>query len=109
MNASDTGAKLLLNVANAYPATIFGQKEAKSSKPPALMPQQTDYYDVAAKISADTIPVTWGPDFNFAQSTFTDALNKAIANGTPWRDAFITTQNAVVKDMKKAGYKVTNK
>jgi multiple sugar transport system substrate-binding protein len=108
MNASNTGAKLLLNVANAYPATIYGQKEAKSSKPPALMPQQTDYYEVAAKIASDTIPVTWGPDFNFAQSTFTDALNKAIANGTPWRDALITTQTAVVKYMKMAVYKVTN-
>jgi multiple sugar transport system substrate-binding protein len=109
MNASDQGAKLLLTVANAYPATIYGQDAAKTSEPPALMPQQSDYYTVAAKISSNTIPVTWGPNVNLAKTTFTDALNKAITNGTPWRDAYIATQNAVVKDMKAAGYKVTNK
>ncbi|GAB3398534.1 extracellular solute-binding protein [Humibacter soli] len=107
-NASEEGATLLLNVGNVYPAAISGQEAAKSSKPPALMPQQTDYYSVAAKIASNTIPVTWGPDFNVAQTTFTDALNKAIQNGTPWRDAFIATQNAVIKDMKQSGYKVTN-
>lgn len=109
LNASDSGAKLLVSQEDLYPAAIFGQKYAESNKPPALMPQQTDYYTIAAKISATTIPVTWGPDVNFAKTQFTDLLNKAIANGTPWRDAFIATQAAVVKDMKTTGYKVTNK
>ncbi|HEY0259728.1 MAG TPA: extracellular solute-binding protein [Lacisediminihabitans sp.] len=109
LNASEQGAKLILNTVNAYPAAISGQKAAEASNPPALMPQQKDYYTLAAKISSETIPVTWGPDVNVAQTTFTDALNKAIAAGTPWRDAFKATQTAVVKDLKSSGFKVTNK
>lgn len=109
LNASAEGAKLILNTVNAYPAAISGQNDAKTSAPPALMPQQTDYYALAATISSKTIPVTWGPDVSVAQTAFTDTLNKAIANGTPWRDAFIATQAVVVKDLKSAGFKVTNK
>jgi multiple sugar transport system substrate-binding protein len=96
-------------VQNVYPAAISGQETAKTSAPPALMPQQTDFYTTAAKISSSTIPVTWGPDFNLAESTFTDALNKAITNKTPWADAFREVQTAVVADMVKSGFEVTNK
>ncbi|MFF1571494.1 ABC transporter substrate-binding protein [Leifsonia sp. NPDC058292] len=107
-NANTDGVKLLLNTQNLYPAATSGQELAKSQKPPALMPQQTDFYSLAAQISSETTPVTWGPNVNLAKSTFTDALSKAIANKTPWRDAFIATQKAVVQDMKKNGFKVTN-
>jgi multiple sugar transport system substrate-binding protein len=72
------------------------------------MPQQTDFYAVAAEISADTIPVTWGPNVNLARTVFADELQKAIDNGTPWRDAFIATQKAVIDDMVKSGFTVTN-
>lgn len=109
LNASEEGANLVLTVQNGYPAAISGQEDATSSEPPALMPQQTDYYALAAEISSDTIPVTWGPNVNVAESTFTDLLNKAIADGTPWRDAFIAVQDVVVKDMVKAGFTVSNK
>jgi multiple sugar transport system substrate-binding protein len=107
-NAESDGVKLILNTQNLYPAATAGQELAKSQKPPALMPQQTDFYSVAAEISSKTAPVTWGPNVNLAKSVFTDALSKAIANKTPWRDAFIATQKAVIQDMKKNGFKVTN-
>ena len=109
LNASDEGADLVLNVQNAYPAAISGQEAAVSSAPPALMPQQTDYYDLAATIASDTISVTWGPNVNVAESAFTDELQKAIANGTPWRDAFTAVQKIVVDDMAKSGFELTNK
>ncbi|WP_150307286.1 ABC transporter substrate-binding protein [Planctomonas psychrotolerans] len=107
-NASEDGNELLLSSRQVYPASIVGQEMAASSEPPALMPQQTTFYEEAAAISAETIPVTWGPNVNLAKMVFEDRLNKAIADGTPWRDAFIATQEAVVDDMKTSGYEVSN-
>jgi multiple sugar transport system substrate-binding protein len=108
INASKEGANLLLTKGNIYPAAISGQEAAAKTAPPSLMPQQTDYYETAAKISSNTIPVTWGPDYNVANTAFGDTLNKAIANHTSWSDAFKEVQKTVVADMKKSGFKVTN-
>jgi multiple sugar transport system substrate-binding protein len=105
-NATEAGAKLILNVANGYPAALSGQTVATQQKPPALMPQQADYYQVAADISKQTIPVTWGPDTDVAKVAFTDAMNSAVQNHTSWSAALAITQKAVVADMKKKGYKV---
>ncbi|NYI42432.1 ABC transporter substrate-binding protein [Demequina lutea] len=108
LNASPEGSQLILNVQNSYPAAIAGQEAAKKQDPPKLMPQQTDYYDIVAKIASDTRPVTWGPDTDVAQSAFTDAMNAAVQNGTSWADALDATQKAVVADMKEKGFKVSN-
>lgn len=108
LNASEEGNESLINTMSLYPAAIVGQEMTESNDPPALMPQQADFYTVAAEISSDTIPVTWGPNVNLASSVFTDELQKAIDNGTPWRDAFIATQKAVIDDMVGSGFKVAN-
>jgi multiple sugar transport system substrate-binding protein len=107
-NASTDGVKLVLSTQNLYPAATSGQELAKAQAPPALMPQQKDFYTLAAQISSNTTPVTWGPDVNLAKSVLTDALSKAITNKTPWRDAFIATQKAVIADMTKNGFDVAN-
>ncbi|HEV7950070.1 MAG TPA: extracellular solute-binding protein [Glaciihabitans sp.] len=108
MNASEEGANQILTVINGYPAATSGQEAATSSAPPKLMPQQTDFYDLAATIASDTIAVTWGPNVNVAESAFTDELNNAINAGTPWRDAFIAVQDIVVADMEKSGFELSN-
>lgn len=108
LNASEEGNTLLLDTQSLYPASDLGQEMAESNDPPSLMPQQDDFYSVAADISSDTVPVTWGPNVNLAKSVFEDELGKAIKNGTPWRDAFIATQDAVVADMKETGFTVSN-
>ena len=108
LNASEEGNDLLINTQSLYPASSVGQEMAESNDPPSLMPQQTDFYSVAADIASDTIPVTWGPNVNLAKSTFEDELTKAIRGGTPWRDAFIATQEAVIADMKETGFPVSN-
>ncbi|CAM5709998.1 Sugar ABC transporter substrate-binding protein OS=Streptomyces griseorubiginosus OX=67304 GN=AQJ54_42850 PE=4 SV=1 [Streptomyces griseorubiginosus] len=107
LNASDQGAKMILNVQNGYPAALAGQKAATAQKPPALMPQQTDYYKVVAEIAKHTRPVTWGPNTDVAATAFTDAMNAAVHNGTSWADVLTVTQKAVVKDLKKQGFKVS--
>jgi multiple sugar transport system substrate-binding protein len=109
LNASEEGNNLLIDTQSLFPASIIGQELTTSNDPPSLMPQQADFYQVAADIASETIPVTWGPNVSLASSVFEDELNKAISNGTPWRDAFIATQKAVVDDMVKTGFTVTNK
>jgi multiple sugar transport system substrate-binding protein len=109
LNASEEGNNLLIDTQSLFPASIVGQELTTSNDPPSLMPQQADFYQVAADIASETIPVTWGPNVSLASSVFEDELNKAISNGTPWRDAFIATQKAVVDDMVKTGFTVTNK
>ena len=106
LNASPEGVDLLLNESNLYPAATLGQQEATKQAPPKLMPQQTDYYEVVAKISSDTRAATWGPNTDVAQSAFTDAMNLAVQNGTPWRDVLTATQKAVFDDMKNQGFEV---
>ncbi|MDH6565396.1 multiple sugar transport system substrate-binding protein [Streptomyces sp. SAI-208] len=107
LNAGDQGAKMILNVQNGYPAALSGQKAATAQKPPALMPQQSDYYSVVAEIAKHTRPVTWGPNTDVAATAFTDAMNAAVHNGTSWADVLTVTQKAVVKDLKKQGFKVS--
>ena len=106
LNASETGAKQILNIQNGYPAAISGQQEATKQDPPALMPQQTDYYDTVAEIAKHTQPVTWGPNTDVAASAFTDAMNAAVKNHTSWSAALTATQKAVVADMEKQGFTV---
>jgi multiple sugar transport system substrate-binding protein len=107
MNASTEGNQSLLDVRGVYPASIEGQELAIGNAPPSLMPQQTEFYDVAAEVSEDVLPTTWGPNVALATTTLTDELNAAIAAGTPWRDAFVATQAVVVADMEEVGYQVT--
>jgi multiple sugar transport system substrate-binding protein len=72
------------------------------------MPQQTDYWEVAAEIAANTIPdISWGPNVNVASSAFQDAVANAITNGTPLRDALVETQQVVVDDMTTTGFVVS--
>lgn len=106
LNASAEGSELVLTKQNAYPAAISGQELAAESEPPTLMPQQTDFYSLAARISSETVPVIWGPNVNVAKSTFEDRLNKAIDSGGSWRDAFVETAEAVRADMRETGYEL---
>lgn len=108
LNASEEGNELLINAQSLYPASSIGQEMTIGNEPPSLMPDQTDFYQVAADIAADTIPVTWGPNVSVARATFEDAMASAINNGTPWRDALIATQKAVIDDLEATGYNVAD-
>ncbi|MDN3495659.1 extracellular solute-binding protein [Planococcus sp. APC 4015] len=93
-----------------YPASLLGQEMTLESDPPALMPQQTDYWAVAAEIAANTIPdLSWGPNVNVASSAFQDAMSAAVTNGTPLRDALANTEDVVFNDMETSGFTVTRR
>ncbi len=108
INSSQEGADIQLETGQ-YPASLLGQQTATSSAPPQLMPQQTDFWQLASTIAADTIPnISWGPNVNVASSAFQDAMAKAVENGTPLRDALTETQQVVVDDMKTTGFTVAD-
>ena len=77
-NATEAGAKMILNDANGYPAALSGEAAAIQQQPPKLMPQQSDYYQVVANIAKNTRAITWGPDTDVAKAAFTDAMNAAV-------------------------------
>ncbi|WP_167132727.1 ABC transporter substrate-binding protein [Paramicrobacterium chengjingii] len=93
-----------------YPASLPGQELTLESDPPTFMPQQDDYWKIAAEIAANTIPeISWGPNVNVASTAFQDAMSAAVTNGTPLRDALTKTETVVVDDMESAGFTVTAK
>lgn len=103
---SDEGAKLLLGL-DLYPGATAGREATKSAAPPLLMPEQTDFYELTDQIISDsTIPLTWGPNVNVAQTALGDALQQAALDGTPFADAFATAQQAIIDDLEKSGYTV---
>jgi multiple sugar transport system substrate-binding protein len=107
LGASDEGSKLLLTL-DIYPGGNAGRKATLSHEPPKLMPDQKDFYTIADKVITDTtVSQTWGPDVNVAESAFSDALQSAATNKTSFRAVYQSTQKAVVADLKKSGYKVT--
>lgn len=90
-----------------YPASLAGQQLTLDSDPPTLMSGQTDYWEIAAQIAADTIPeISWGPNVNVASSAFQDAMSAAVTNGTSLSDALTATEEVVVSDMETAGFTV---
>ncbi|WP_246464947.1 ABC transporter substrate-binding protein [Ruania alkalisoli] len=106
MGASDEAAAIQIEQGQ-YPASLAGQELTLESDPPLLMPQQEDYWAVAAEIAANTVPeISWGPNVNVASSAFQDAMSAAVQNGTPLREALATTHEAVVEDMETAGFTV---
>ncbi|WP_251455462.1 extracellular solute-binding protein [Microbacterium sp. Marseille-Q6648] len=107
--ASEEAARIQIQEGQ-YPASLLGQELTLESDPPALMPQQTDYWSVAAEIAADTIPdLSWGPNVNVASSAFQDAMSAAVTAGTPLRDALTATEDVVFDDMETSGFTVTRR
>ncbi|MFG6197635.1 ABC transporter substrate-binding protein [Nonomuraea sp. JJY05] len=107
LGASDEGSKLQLTL-DIYPGGNAGRQATLTHEPPKLMPQQKDFYQVTDQVIKNTtIPVTWGPNVNIAQSAFGDALNKAALDKTSFRAVYQATQQAVVADLQKSGYTVT--
>ncbi|MET7334644.1 extracellular solute-binding protein [Nonomuraea sp. NPDC005650] len=107
LGASNEGSKLQLTL-DIYPGGNAGRQATLTHEPPKLMPQQKDFYQVTDQVIKNTtIPVTWGPNVNIAQSAFGDALNKAALDKTSFRAVYQATQQAVVADLQKSGYTVT--
>lgn len=108
LGATDEGSELLLTL-DLYPGGNAGREATLESDPPRLMPEQTDFYQIADEVVENTtIPITWGPNVNVATSAFGDALQEAALNGGSFRDVFIATGETVKADLEKSGYTVSD-
>ena len=106
IGTSDEAAQIQIEQGQ-YPASLAGQQLTLDAEAPALMPQQDDYWQIAAEIAADTIPeISWGPNVNVASSAFQDAMSAAVTNGTPRSAALTEPEQVVVDDMETSGFTV---
>ncbi|WP_129843473.1 extracellular solute-binding protein [Streptomyces sp. RFCAC02] len=107
MNTDETAYELAI-ADGMYPACLAGQAATRENPPPPLAGDQADYWDIATEAAANTVPgITWGPNVSTAADAFTDAMAAAVRNGTPLTDAIRDTQRAVVDDMERVGFDVT--
>ncbi|GAA3908361.1 ABC transporter substrate-binding protein [Microbacterium invictum] len=108
LNNSTDALNAYIENASIWPANLAGRElpGIKDTAPAALAPGFEDFYDVAAEIDDETVPVTWGPDVALAYSAFGDAFGTAITQKSSFGDALTTVQDAVVADMTKLGFTV---
>ena len=107
LNTDPEAVKALVSTANIYPADIDASKDALTA-PPAFFADQKDFFDIAAKASADVAPFTYGPNVNVAYSAYTDAFAKAAESKDPaqFEAALETMQSTTKADLKKSGFTV---
>ncbi|HEY0217251.1 MAG TPA: sugar ABC transporter substrate-binding protein [Cellulomonas sp.] len=107
MNSSQEGVSSLVTNGALYPADIPAQAEALT-EPPAFFSQQSDFYSLAADISATVQPFTYGPNVNVAYSAYNDEFAKAAEakTTTAFLAAVTAMQEATVADLKDSGFSV---
>jgi multiple sugar transport system substrate-binding protein len=108
MNTSEPACALQVQEGQ-YPASLTGQALTGDSPPPPLTGDQRDYWEIAHAAARDALPtIQWGPNVGTANTEFTDAASAAIRDGTSLVDALETTQDAVVDEMERGGFDLTN-
>ena len=96
-----------MSISNLYPAATAGQSTPALSEPPAFMPNQPDFYDRVADISANAQGFTWGPNVNVTYAAYRDAFSAGIQNRSPFADALTAMQEATLEDMQESGFEVS--
>lgn len=96
LNASDEGAEGLVEV-NKFTAALHGQEIDRT--PPALMPEDTEYWPTAAEAASNLVSVQWGPNTQVAFTAITDELGNAIEGASPWEDVLPTIDKIVSDDL----------
>jgi multiple sugar transport system substrate-binding protein len=108
LNTDPEALAALVKEVAIYPAATKGQSGSVLTTP-EFFPNQTDFYDTAAKIAATTAASAWGPNVQVAYDTFSDAFGTATKakKAAQFDTALATMQSATFTDMKKQGFKVT--
>jgi multiple sugar transport system substrate-binding protein len=108
LNTDPEALAALVKEAGIYPAATKGQSGSVLTTP-AFFPNQTDFYDTAAKVAATTAASAWGPNVQVAYDAFTDGFGKATKakKEAQFVSALSTMQSKTYADMKKQGFKVT--
>lgn len=106
LNTSPEALEALVTQSGIYPAATAGQSGEALEQPPAMLPNQPDFYAQASEIADTARGFTWGPNVNVTYSTYVDSFQAAIEGGTPFTDALTTMQEATVSDLETQGFEV---
>lgn len=108
LNTDPEALAALVKEAGIYPAATAGQSGDVLATP-GFFPNQKDFYDTAAGISATTAASAWGPNVQTAYGAFNDGFGKATKakSRSQFLSALDTMQSKTFTDMKKQGFEVT--
>ncbi len=107
LNNSEDALNAYIENASIWPANLAGRElPALAAAAPVALKDSSGFYELAAEIDEEIVPVTFGPNVAAAYSAFGDAFSAAITDGTSFTDALAEVQEAVVADMTKLGYTV---
>jgi multiple sugar transport system substrate-binding protein len=107
LNTSPEAVRGLITTSGVYPAATDGQSAPALSSPPAMMPNQPDFYDLASEAARSARTFTWGPNVNVTYSVYSDAFQQAIEGGEDFRAAVGTMQEETVADLQQQGFSVS--
>ena len=107
LNNSPEAINAYVEYASIWPANLEGRElQSLQDAAPVALQDPSTYYDLAAEIDDEIVPVTFGPNVAATYSAFNDAFSEAITDGSSFTDALAKVQKAVVDDMTKLGYTV---
>lgn len=105
INTDPAGVKALATISSVYPADK-AEAAAALTAPPAFFSNQTDFYDVVAKVANTAGNFTYGPNTNVAYSAYNDSFGKAAQSKS--KTAFLTAltemQTATLKNLQDSGF-----
>ncbi|WP_084956365.1 ABC transporter substrate-binding protein [Thermoactinospora rubra] len=102
LNTDPQAVDLLVKEAAVYPAATKGA--AALTGAPGYFSNQPGFWRQASAIAQTARGFTFGPNVSTAYSVFKDAFDKAVQAKAPFSTALRTVQDAVVADMRKAGF-----
>jgi multiple sugar transport system substrate-binding protein len=108
LNTSDEAIQAYIENASIWPAALSGRELPDLQQAPTLMPEQTDFYELADEIDGYTAEVTWGPNVPAAYDAFNNAFSEAINSGSSFSDALAVVHQTTIEDLEKSGYTVAD-
>lgn len=107
LNNSEEALNAYIENASIWPANLTGRElPALQEKVSPILADPDTFYELAAEIDDETVPVTFGPNVAAAYSAFNDAFSEAVSSGGSFTDALSDVQRSVVDDMTALGYTV---
>jgi multiple sugar transport system substrate-binding protein len=107
LNTDPEAVSELITTSGVYPASTEGQSSPAFDEPPAMMPNQPGFYDLATQAAENARPFTWGPNVNVTYSVYSDAFQQAIEEGGSFTSAVQAMQEETVADLKEQGFTVS--
>ena len=107
LNTSPEAVRGLITTSGVYPAATDGQTSTALDSPPAMMPNQTGFYDLASEAARSARTFTWGPNVNVTYSVYSDAFQQAIQGGADFTSAVAAMQDRTVADLEEQGFSVS--